>query len=327
VPFAINQELGPDEGEFTVDIIARLKPGVTLETARANLPVIRERKQQPSSSGLRMIEVYETAPNSRPGAQPIKTHPKRTDGQVSVIWLREELIGNVRPALLILFGAVLFVLLIACANVANLLLARAAARQKEMAIRASVGAGRLRLVRQLLTESLLLSAIGGGAGLIAAKWGVKLLVAMSPDWIARIKESRLDGRVLGFACLVVLLTGLLAGVFPALQASKVDVNETLKAQSTAGSARSRRGGSLRALPALMISELALALVLLVGAGLMIKSFLRLMAVPKGFNPDGVLTLTLSPTSPITRRGRQNAAFISRKRSRASRLCPASNPPA
>jgi ABC-type antimicrobial peptide transport system permease subunit len=118
---------------------------------------------------------------------------------------------------------------------------------------------------------------------------------MSPDWIARIKESRLDGRVLGFACLVVLLTGLLAGVFPALQASKVDVNETLKAQSTAGSARSRRGGSLRALPALMISELALALVLLVGAGLMIKSFLRLMAVPKGFNPDGVLTLTLSPS--------------------------------
>jgi putative ABC transport system permease protein len=295
-PFAINQELAPDEGEFTVDIIARLKPGVTLETARANLPVIRERKQQPSSSGLRMIEVWETAPNSRPGAQPIKTHPKRTDGQVSVIWLREELIENVRPALLILFGAVLFVLLIACANVANLLLARAAARQKEMAIRASVGAGRLRLVRQLLTESLLLSAIGGGAGLIAAKWGVRLLVAMSPDWIARIKESRLDGRVLGFACLVVLLTGLLAGVFPALQASKVDLNETLKAQSTAGSARSRRGGSLRALPALMISELALALVLLVGAGLMIKSFLRLMAVPKGFNPDGVLTLTLSPSS-------------------------------
>jgi putative ABC transport system permease protein len=224
-PFAINQELGPDEGEFTVDIIARLKPGVTLETARANLPVIRERKQQPSSSGLRMIEVYETAPNSRPGAQPIKTHPKRTDGQVSVIWLREELIGNVRPALLILFGAVLFVLLIACANVANLLLARAAARQKEMAIRASVGAGRLRLVRQLLTESLLLSAIGGGAGLIAAKWGVKLLVAMSPDWIARIKESNVDGRVLGFACLVVLLTGLLAGVFPALQGDRKKAGE------------------------------------------------------------------------------------------------------
>jgi putative ABC transport system permease protein len=297
MPLAFNKkELAPGDGGWIgLNVIARLKPGVTLEAARANLPVIRERKQQPSSGGPRMIEVGGTRPNSRPGAQPIKTHPERTDGQASVIWLREELIGNVRLQLLILFGAVAFVLLIACANVANLLLARAAARQKEMAIRASVGAGRLRLVRQLLTESLLLSAIGGAAGLIAAKWGVKLLVAMSPDWIARIKESRLDGRVLGFACLVVLLTGLLAGVFPALQASKVDVNETLKAQSTAGSTRSRRGGRLRALPALTISELALALVLLVGAGLMIKSFLRLMAVPKGFNPDGVLTLTLSPS--------------------------------
>ncbi len=295
MPLALNNKLGPGDGGFIVDIIARLKPGMTLEAARANLPLIRERNQQPSSSGLGHIQVFGTGPNSRPGAQPINTHPKRTDGQVSVIWLREDLIENVRPALLILFGAVLFVLLIACANVANLLLARSAARQKEMAIRASVGAGRLRLVRQLLTESLLLSAIGGGAGLIAAKWGVKLLVAMSPDWFARIKESSLDGRVLGFTCLVVLLTGLVAGVFPALQASKVDVNETLKAQSTAGSARSRRGGGLRALPALMISELALTLVLLVGAGLMIKSFLRLLAVPKGFNPDGVLTLTLSPS--------------------------------
>ncbi len=212
-----------------------------------------------------------------------------------MIWLIESLIGNVRLQLLILFGAVLFVLLIACGNVANLLLARSAARQREMAIRTSVGAGRLRLVRQLLTESLLLSAIGGAAGLLAAKWGVKLLVAMSPAEIARINESSLDDRVLGFTCLVVLLTGLLAGIFPALQASKIDINETLKGQSTAGSARSRRGRGQRALPALMIAEFALALVLLVGAGLMIKSFLRLMSVPKGFNPDGVLTLTLSPS--------------------------------
>jgi len=173
------------------------------------------------------------------------------------------------------------------------------ARQKEMAIRAVAGAGRMRLVRQLLTESMLLSVVGGTAGLLAAKWGVQLLVAMSPAEIARINESSpssiLDGRVLGFTCLVVLLTGLIAGVLPALQASKIDINETLKAQSTAGSGRSRRGGWLRALPALMIAEFALALVLLVGAGLMIKSFLLLMAVPKGFNPDGVLTLTLSPS--------------------------------
>jgi putative ABC transport system permease protein len=163
-----------------------------------------------------------------------------------------------------------------------------------MAIRAAVGAGRLRLVRQLLTESLLLSAIGGAAGLLAAKWGVKLLVAMSPGGIARIEESSVDGRVLGFTCGVVALVGLIAGIFPALQASKADVNETLKAQSAAVGARSGYSSGRRALPVLMIAELALALVLLVGAGLMIKSFLRLLDVPKGFNPDGVLTLALSP---------------------------------
>jgi putative ABC transport system permease protein len=301
LPLALNltKKFAEGAGEVVgVSVIARLKPGMTLEAARANLPVIREQKQQPSrNDALRPDIVFVTDSSTRPGApaQQIDDPPERTDGQVSVIWLRESLIDNVRPALLILFGAVMFVLLIACANVANLLLARSAVRQKEMAIRASVGAGRLRLVRQLLTESLLLSAIGGGVGLLAAKWGVKLLVAMSPDRIARIKESSLDGRVLGLTCLVVFLTGLLAGAFPAMHASKVDVNEMLKAQSTAGSARSRRSVRLRALPALMIAELALALVLLVGAGLMIKSFLRLLAVPKGFNPDGVLTLTLSPS--------------------------------
>src|SRR5262245_12050860 len=283
--------------EIKVSVIARLKPGLTLEAARANLPVTRDRKQEERP----MINVYKSGDTSRLGApaQPINIPPDRADGQVSVIWLNESLFGKVRLQLLIMFGAVLFVLLIACANVTNLLLARSVVRQKEMAIRAVAGAGRLRLARQLLTESLLLSVVGGAAGLLVAKWGVKLLMAMSPAQIARINESSpsslLDGRVLGLTCLVVLLTGLLSGVFPALQASKTDINETLKAQSTAGSARSRRSGSLRALPALMIAEYALALVLLVGAGLMIKSFLLLMAVPKGFNPDGVLTLTLSPS--------------------------------
>jgi len=256
-------------------------------------------------------------------AQRINIPRERADGQVGVIGLRESLIGNVRTALMILFGAVLFVLLIACANVANLLLSRAAVRQKEMAIRAVAGAGRLRLVRQLLTESLLLSAVGGAAGLLAAKWGVQLLMAMSPDEIARINESSpsslLDGRVLGFTCLVVLSTGLLAGVFPALQASKIDINETLKALSTAGSARSRRGGSLRALPALMIAEFALALVLLVGAGLMIKSFLRLMSVPKGFNPDGILTLTLSPRFNNYGLGRKRSFYFQEALARVQAL--------
>ena len=267
-PLTLNAavELSGQEGSG-VRIIARLKPGVTQETALADLSAILARQRQgvPSNDA---------------------------DIHVKVVGLIESLVGNVRRALLVMFGAVLFVLLIACANVANLLLARAAARQKELAIRAAVGAGRFRLLRQLLTESLLLSALGGTAGLLAAKWGVKLLVAMSPGEIARIEESSVDGRVLGFTCVVVLLVGLIAGIFPALAASKVDVNETLKGQSTGWSAR--HGGVRRMLPALMVAELALALVLLVGAGLMIKSFLRLQAVPKGFNAESVLTLALMP---------------------------------
>ncbi|HEX5086144.1 MAG TPA: ABC transporter permease [Blastocatellia bacterium] len=257
----------------TVSVIARLKPGVTPEAASAALSVILERQRQQISSD---------AP--------------RDDKQVRVIKLSDWLVGNVRLALLVLFGAGAFVLLIVCANVANLLLARSAARKKELAIRAAMGAGRLRLVRQLLTESLLLSLAGGGAGLLAANWGVKLLVAMSPAGIARIEESGVDGRVLGFTCMVVALVGLIIGIFPALQASKTDVNETLKLQSTAGGAKFGHGKGQRALPALVIVELALVLVLLVGAGLMIKSFLRLQAVPKGFNPNGVLTLELSRVS-------------------------------
>src|SRR5262245_29513410 len=264
MPLAINLD---NQYKFHLSVIARLGAGVTPEAARSDLSAILDRRQ--------------SSPNHH------------SDRQIRVIGLGDQLVGNVRRALLVLFGAVAFVLLIACANVANLLLARSAARQKEMAIRAAVGAGRSRLVRQLLTESLMLSVGGGAAGLLAAKWIVKLLVAMSPSGIARIQESNVDGRVLGFTCLVVLLTGLIAGVFPALQASKTDVNETLKAQSVT---RSWQGGARRPLSALMIAELALALVLLVGAGLMIKSFLRLLAVPKGFNPDGVLTLALSPSS-------------------------------
>jgi putative ABC transport system permease protein len=265
----VNQQLNRQGSMVRVKVIARLKPGVTLEAARADLSVILDRQRQ-------------SFPN---------VYRRYGDIQVRLIGLGEDLVGDVRLALLALFGAVLFVLLIACANVANLLLARSAVRQKEMAIRAAVGAHAWRLVRQSLTESLLLSSAGGLAGLLLAKWGVKLLVTFSPDWIARIEESRVDGRVLGFTCGVALLTSLLAGLLPALQASKTDVNETLKAQS---SAAGKRGGR-RAMPALMITELALSLVLLVGAGLMLKSFLRLLAVPKGFNPDGVLMLTLTPS--------------------------------
>jgi putative ABC transport system permease protein len=271
----VTEELTFGGGLPDVSVIARLKPGVTPEAASADLSVILERLQMISG---------------------ISSDDPPDNKQVRVIKLSDWLVGNVRLSLLVLFGAVTFVLLIACANVANLLLARSAARKKELAIRAAMGAGRLRLVRQLLTESLLLSLAGGGAGLLVASWGVKLLVAMSPAGIARIEESGVDGRVVGFTCIVVVLVGLITGIFPALQASKTDVIETLKLQSTARGAQSGHGKGQRALPALVIVELALVLVLLVGAGLMIKSFLRLLAVPKGFNPDGVLTLELSRVS-------------------------------
>src|SRR5262245_11024579 len=271
LPLALNVTEHRQIRSFRMNVIARLKPGVTPEAARADLSAILERQRQ---------------------ALP----DRYSDLQVSrVIGLSESFVGSVRLALLVIFGAVAFVLLIACANVANLLLARSAARQREMAIRTAVGAGRLRLVRQLLTESLLLAVAGGAAGLLTAKWGIKLLVAMSPAGIARIEESNVDGRVLGFTCVVVMLVRLIACVFPALQASKTDVNEALKARSTAGGAQLGRGAVRRGLPALMAAELAMALVLLVGAGLMIKSFVRLLAVPKGFNPDGVLTLYLDPS--------------------------------
>jgi putative ABC transport system permease protein len=264
----LNRQLSQQPSMGRLNVLARLKPDATPESAKAELSVILERQQHDSPRLYSLVQ------------------------QVRVVKLGEKFIGDVRRPLLVMFGAVAFVLLIACANVANLLLARSTARQKEMAIRAAVGAGRLRLTKQLLTESLLLSIVGGVAGLLAAKWGVKLLVAMSPSGIARINESDVDGRVFGFTCAIAVLTGLIAGLFPALQALKTDVNETLKAQSAA---RSGQDGMRRALPALMIAELAMALILLVGAGLMIKSFIRLLDVPKGFNPDGLWTLLLRPS--------------------------------
>jgi putative ABC transport system permease protein len=296
LPLALDiaKEMGGEEGAG-VKVIARLKPGVPLEAARADLSVILNQQRQ-------------AFPNNY------------ADIKLRVTGLSESLIGNVRLALLILFGAVSFVLLIACANVANLLLARSAARQKEMAIRAAIGAGRLRLVRQLLTESLLLSLAGGAAGLLAAKWCVKLLVVMSPGGIARIEESRIDGRVFGFTCGVVVLVALIAGILPALQASKADINETLKEKSTARSGRSSYGGVRQMLPAVIIAELALALILLAGAGLMIKSFVRLLAVPSGFNPNGVLTLALSPSSTsYPERSPQRLAYFQEALARAKAI--------
>jgi putative ABC transport system permease protein len=250
---------------YSLRVIARLKPGTTVEAAENEMRAIGARlEQQYPDEGFRL------------GARFITLH--------------EEVTWGVRTPLLVLLGAVGFVLLIACANVANLLLARAAGRHKEMAIRAALGAGRLRVVRQLLTESLLLSMLGGTLGLLVALWGIHMLLAASPLEIPRLKEIGLDPGVLAFTALVSVLTGMIFGLAPALQASRADLQDALKE-----GARNATGGALRnrARALLVVAEVALSLVLLIGAGLLTKSFLLLSEVRPGFDPEHVLTTSLS----------------------------------
>ncbi|HZM87702.1 MAG TPA: ABC transporter permease [Blastocatellia bacterium] len=217
-------------------------------------------------------------------------YPEDNKGRHTILLsLHDRIVANTRSALLILLGAVGLVLLIACANFANLLLARAAGRRQEVVIRAALGAGRWRLIRQMLTESTLLAVLGGAGGLLLAKWGVDLLTALQPANLPRLSSIGIDGWVLGFTLGVSLLTGLVFGLIPALSASKLDVNEALKEggrASTGGIIRHR----VRSL--LVVSEIALALVLLIGAGLLIKSIWTLRTVDPGFNPENLLTMRI-----------------------------------
>jgi putative ABC transport system permease protein len=248
-------------------VIARMKPDVTMDQVGAQLSTIAGRlaKQYPETNEGRTIP-YHT--------------------------LHEEVVSEIRPSLFVLLGAVGFVLLIACANVANMLLSRTAARQKEIAIRTALGAGRWRLVRQVLTETVILALIGGAIGLLLAVWGIELLKSFQPENLPRISEISLDWRVLNFTFLVSLFTGLLFGFFPAIQFSRADVNESMKEGSTRVS-----GGTFqkRMRNGLVISEFAFALMLLIGAGLMIRSFGRIQGIDPGFTPDHLLTMQLSIT--------------------------------
>ncbi len=266
-----------------IDVVARLKSGVSIGQARAQMSALAQQQAEryPSS-------------NSGIGAK--------------VISLQEQIVGDIRATLIVLLGAVAFVLLIACANVANLLLARAGSRQREIAIREALGASRVRVTRLLLAESIVLAVLGGALGLLFATWGIDLLMVLKPANLPRFGEIAVNRTVFGFTFCLSVLTGIVFGIVPAWQASQSDLNESLK-ESSRGATGGPRRHQVRAL--LVISEVAFSLLLLIGAGLMIRSFARLLTVDPGFQADHVLTAFISLPSSKYPNSSDQAAFFER----------------
>ena len=281
IPIAFSHEELANRGGHYLTVVARMKPGVQLAQARADIAAITERIR--------------------------RDHPQRSFEMGSVvITMREQLAGDVRTALIVLLVAVGFVLLIACANIANLLLSRSAARSREIALRAALGAGRGRILRQLLTESVLLAFAGGATGLLFAWLSFSFLTQLIPDGLALTSGVRIDLKIFGFTLLLSLVTGIIFGLAPALHAARVDLNEALK---LGGGRSGAAGGHRRLRDMFVVVEIALALVLLIGAGLLIETFLRLRSLDIGVNPDNVLTLrTALPRSKYSELARRTAFY-------------------
>jgi len=263
-PIVIDTQHHP-RGNHYLRAIGRLRAGVTLSAAQAQMSTIARR-------------IASTYPDSNQGVG------------IRLVLLKERLVQFIRPALLVLFGSVGFVLLIACANVANLSLAKATKRQKEIALRTALGAGRFRLIRQFLTESLVLSFLAAGVGVLVATWSLDLLRALKPDSIPDVNSIHLDLHVLGFLLAIAFLVGIILGLAPAWHASRLHVNDSLK-ESVGVGAGGTSGIQLRNV--LVVAEVALSLVLLVGAGLMVRSFARLLSIGPGYDPDKLLTFQIS----------------------------------
>jgi putative ABC transport system permease protein len=261
-------------------VVGRLKPGVTREAAEGELRAVAKRLEE--------------------------AYPEENRGRgVEVVGLHEQTVEDVRPALLVLLSAVGLILAIACANIANLLLARGAARQKEVALRTALGASRWRLLRQFLTETLLLALAGGAAGLLIAQWGVDALLALNPGDLPTAQKIGLDARVLLFSLGLSALTGFVFGIVPALQLSKTDVTSGLK-EGGRGGGEGRERARMRG--AFVVAQVALSLVLLVGAGLLLNSFYRLLRTSPGFNPQNLLTMEYRLPRNRYAKGEQQWAF-------------------